>query len=214
MRRPPRSRRTAFISASSEQETNDAAQQEGQNDSARHDTRVWQAQSQERVLWRDSQQDHPWRQTKGTTMTEPVQKPDVIERAYASLTIRSVENEQRIIEGIASTPTLGRDGFVVENRGAQFKLPLPLLWQHDKAQPIGHVTWAEPNDEGIPFRAQIARSSEPGKLAERLDEAWQSIKLGLVRGMSIGFKPLEIEPLDKKGGIRFKKWDWMELSAV
>ena len=49
-------------------------------------------------------------------------------------------------------------------------------------------------------------------MKDRLDEAWQSIKYGLVRGLSIGFKDLESEPI--KGstwGRRIKKWSWLEL---
>ncbi|HXV28716.1 MAG TPA: phage major capsid protein, partial [Sinorhizobium sp.] len=43
------------------------------------------------------------------------------------------------------------------------------------------------------------------------------IKAGLVRGLSIGFKPIEYEPLDPKdpfGGLRFSAWNWYELSLV
>ena len=42
---------------------------------------------------------------------------------------------------------------------------------------------------------------------------WQEIKAGLVRGLSIGFKPLEYEAL-ADGGLRFLKWAWFELSMV
>src|SRR4029077_3450017 len=42
-----------------------------------------------------------------------------------------------------------------------------------------------------------------------------SIKAGLVSGLSIGFKPLESEAIKgSKGGMRFIKWDFLELSAV
>jgi phage head maturation protease len=49
---------------------------------------------------------------------------------------------------------------------------------------------------------------------DRLDEAWESIKIGLVRGLSIGFMPIEAKPLKNKSGIHFLKWNWHELSAV
>jgi HK97 family phage major capsid protein/HK97 family phage prohead protease len=137
--------------------------------------------------------------------------------AYSILNIKSIDNEQRIIEGIASTPTPDRVGDVVDPMGAKFALPMPLLWQHDSKSPIGNVMHAEATKEGIAFKARIAQSHEPGKLKDRLDEAWQSIKLGLVRAVSIGFRSLESEPIDKKSpwkGEIFKKWEWMELSAV
>jgi HK97 family phage prohead protease len=98
--------------------------------------------------------------------------------------------------------------------GASFKLPLPLLWQHDSSAPVGQVTHATPTKTGIPVTIQLAKMDEPGTLKDRLDEAWQSIKLGLVRGLSIGFAPVEYSYLEDTGGIRFTKWNWLELSAV
>jgi hypothetical protein len=63
-------------------------------------------------------------------------------------------------------------------------------------------------------RAKFAQVSEPGRLKDRLDEAWQSVKAGLVRGLSIGFRSLEDANIKDTFGIRFIKWEWLELSAV
>jgi HK97 family phage prohead protease len=134
-------------------------------------------------------------------------------RAYSLLTIKSIDEDQRIIEGVASTPTADRIGDIVNPMGAKFKLPMPMLWQHNTREPIGHVVWAQPKADGIPFKAKIAKSLEPGTLKDRLDEAWQSIKLGLVRAVSIGFSPIKYAML-KDGGMDFQEWDWLELSAV
>lgn len=135
-------------------------------------------------------------------------------RAYALLEVKSLDEEKRIIEGIATTPTVDRAGDIVEPDGAEFKLPIPLLWQHRSDQPIGHVVAAKVSKQGIRVRAQLARIDEEGPLKNRLDEAWQSIKSGLVRGLSIGFKGTEVEQMDDSFGIRFLKWVWLELSAV
>ena len=135
-----------------------------------------------------------------------------VDRAYSLLEWKSLDDEQRLIEGVASTPSTDRMGDVVQSRGAVFNLPLPLLWQHRSAEPIGHVIKARATDEGIAITAKIARGVLPF-----IDEAWALIKAGLVRGLSIGFRPLEFEPLDAKdpwGGLLFKKWEWLELSAV
>ena len=137
----------------------------------------------------------------------------MLNRAYSLLEIKQVDEDARVITGIASTPTPDRMEDVVEPDGAQYKLPLPLLYQHDSAQPIGHVTHAKVSKSGIEITARMARIAEPGRLKDRLDETWQSIKLGLVRGLSIGFKPIETSRIEK-GGYRFIKWDWLELSAV
>jgi len=136
------------------------------------------------------------------------------QRAYSLLTVKSVDEDARIITGIATTPETDRMGDVVEPKGAQFKLPIPLLWQHNAHQPIGHVTAARVTADGIEITAQITKFDEPGALKDRLDEAWQSIKAGLVRGLSIGFKAIESARIEGTYGYRFLKWLWLELSAV
>lgn len=133
-------------------------------------------------------------------------------RAYALLDVKSVDEDKRVLRGIATTPSVDRMGDVVEPDGAEFKLPIPFLWQHDSNQPIGHVTKAKVTKSGIDVEVRILKSDEPGTLKDRLDEAWQSIKLGLVRGLSIGFAGTEVARIDT--GYRFLKWMWLELSAV
>src|SRR5262245_46224807 len=138
---------------------------------------------------------------------------DGIRRAHSILEIKSLDEDQRIVEGIASTPEVDNAGDVVEPRGAQFKMPLPFLWMHRPDQPVGHVVRATATDAGINVSVQIAKIAEPGTLKNRIDEAWQSLRSGLVRGLSIGFSSLESEPI-ANGGRRFKSWRWHELSAV
>ncbi len=132
-------------------------------------------------------------------------------RAYSLLTIRSVDDDLRIIEGIASTPSTDRMGDIVDPKGAEFTLPIPLLWQHNAREPLGHVIAAKVTDAGIEIRAQIAKAG----LLPRIDEAWTLLKAGLVRGLSIGFRPTK-DPEQIKGtfGVRFTGWEWLELSAV
>lgn len=136
------------------------------------------------------------------------------DRAYSLLTVKAVDDDKRTITGIATTPETDRQDDIVEPKGAEFDLPIPLLWMHDSSQPIGKVTKAKVTAEGIEITAQIENVSEPGRLKDRLDEAWQSIKLGLVRGLSIGFKAIETAQIEGTFGIRFIKWLWLELSAV
>lgn len=101
----------------------------------------------------------------------------------------------------------------MEPHGAKFELPLPLLWQHNIAQPVGFVTHARVADDGIHVKAQITRIPEPGTLKDRLDEAWHSVKFGLVKGLSIGFRVLDAEPI-RGAGKHIKQWAWKELSCV
>lgn len=136
-------------------------------------------------------------------------------RAYSVLSVKAVDDEKRVIRGIASTPSPDRMGDVVEPLGAKFKTPMPLLWQHQHDKPVGLVEFAQPNKDGIPFEARLPEITEPGVLKDRVDEAWQSVKAGLVAAVSIGFQaiPEQVERL-KSGGLRFKEWEWLELSLV
>jgi HK97 family phage major capsid protein/HK97 family phage prohead protease len=137
------------------------------------------------------------------------------DRLYSLMKVKAVDEEAREITGIASTISSDRAGDVMEPAGAEFKLPIPLLWQHDRSQPIGQVLSAKVTAEGIEICAKLVAPLEemPNQLKARLEEAWQSIKTGLVRGLSIGFKPLEYAFLDS-GGVHFTRWEWFELSAV
>lgn len=133
-----------------------------------------------------------------------------VDRAYSLLDIKSIDDDERIIAGIASSPLTDRVGDVLEPTGAEFRLPLPLLWQHRADEPIGQVLAAKVSASGIEIRAQIAKNVLP-----RIDEIWALIKARLVRGLSVGFRPTaDPEPIKGTSGLRFPAWEWLELSAV
>jgi HK97 family phage prohead protease len=134
----------------------------------------------------------------------------MINRAYSLLEVKAVDEEKRIIEGIATTPSPDRMDDVVVSEGIEFKLPLPLLNQHRSSEPIGNVIEAKVTKAGIRIKAQLA----PAGLLPYIDQAWTQIKAGLVRGLSIGFRSLEHSFNDDTGGINFLRTEWMELSAV
>ena len=125
----------------------------------------------------------------------------------------TIDDEQRIVEGYATTPATDRVGDVVEPRGGVFVLPLPLLMNHKSEEPVGQVIAAHVQDGGIRITAQIGRAKSSA-LRERLDAAWESVKTGLVRGFSVGFRPLETTPIRGTGGTRHVLWEWLELSLV
>jgi uncharacterized protein len=140
-----------------------------------------------------------------------------MDRAYSILDVKGVTDDDKFVyvEGIASTPTVDRQGDSVDPLGAKFTAPMPLLWQHDAHKPVGQMTFARPTKSGIPFKAQIPKISEAGTLKDRVDEAIQSLKYGLVSAVSIGFRILQdgYEVMDG-GGWNIKSWEWMELSLV
>lgn len=139
-------------------------------------------------------------------------------RSYSLIEIKSAAQvgEERIIEGIATSFATDRVGDAVDPKGATYTLPLPLLWQHNHDKPVGQVIEATRKGDKIHFKARIAKVDEPGILKDRVDEAWQSVKAGLVRAVSIGFRVLGdgAEWSKETGGLLFKAWEWLELSLV
>lgn len=135
------------------------------------------------------------------------------ERAYSVLEIKGMDDDQRVISGLATSPVPDRVGDIVEPMGVKFSNPLPLLWQHQHDKPIGHVVFDKPTKKGITFTATLPKIEEPGPLKDLVDMAWQSIKAKLVRGVSIGFRSLKHAYIDG-GGVHFQESEVYELSAV
>jgi len=143
--------------------------------------------------------------------------PPTIDRAYSILHVKAVDADLRQITGMATTPDTDRMGDVVEPLGATFKNPLPLLLNHDKARPVGQVTFGKATKDGIPFTATFPDPDQiqSATLRERVLEAWDSVKLKLIRGTSIGFKALDNGvQLLKTGGLRFTHYEIFEMSLV
>jgi len=138
----------------------------------------------------------------------------MLDRAYAVLSIKALDAERRTITGLASTPTPDRRGDILEPLGAQFTNPVPLLLHHDRERPVGRVTLTATRD-GIAFVATLPDIAEPGAVRDRVNEALQSIKAGLITGVSIGFRPLAdgIKML-ASGGMHLLKTEICELSLV
>lgn len=124
------------------------------------------------------------------------------------LKVKSAEHSgQRWIEGWATTPSVDRQGDIVLPQGAEYSLPLILLFGHDHKQPIGSVEHATTTAAGIRIRARLT----PG--IEKADEVWTLLQDGAPLAMSIGFQALASEPLPG-GGLRYTRWSWHELSVV
>lgn len=136
-------------------------------------------------------------------------------RAYSILEVKSIDEDKRVIRGMATTPSVDRVGDIIDPEGVQFKNPMPLLWQHKHDQPIGHTTFGKPTKSGIPFEAEFVHpdSVKSETLKDRLQMAWDSVKTQLVRAVSIGFRPIEYAFMDN-GGIRYSETEVFELSAV
>lgn len=137
-------------------------------------------------------------------------------KAYSVLKVKAITetDDERTITGIASTPNMDRDSDVMDMMGAKFALPIPLLWQHNHNMPVGEVTSATVTPDGIEIVAKIAKIDEEGVLKNRIDEAWQSIKSGLVKCLSVGFRAIDYDYIADSYGLNIKTWEWYELSVV
>lgn len=122
--------------------------------------------------------------------------------------IKAVQSDgERWIEGYATTPQEDRQGDVVEPRGAQFALPIPLLFQHKHDEPIGAVTHATVSEKGIRIRARLSVG------VAKAEEVWTLVKDGVLTAVSIGFRVLDQKPHGSRG-LRITSWEWLECSVV
>ena len=138
-----------------------------------------------------------------------------MKRAHSILEVKEFDDEQRVIRGMATTPTPDRVGDIVEPLGIKVAEDIPLFLYHDSTKTVGRAKFGRPTKAGIPFEARLPHVAESGALRDRVEEAWQLVKYRLVTGVSIGFRALDdaIEVL-KGGGLRFLETEVMELSLV
>lgn len=134
-------------------------------------------------------------------------------RAYSAFEVKAVDESRRVFRGWATTPATDRYGDTINPMGAKFANPVALLHQHWHGAPIGRVMFKAPTAKGIEFEAEIPVVAEEGSLKDRVDTAWGEIKYGIVRAVSIGFRPIKYAHLDD-GGIDYQEIEIYELSTV
>lgn len=118
------------------------------------------------------------------------------------------------VEVIMSTDILARDGHVLVPQGCRLNNyaanPI-VLWGHDPDQPLGNAPTVEIDGDKIRALVKFA----PLGISARADEVRGLVKAGVVRTVSVGFDPIDGQPLDPKkpkGGQRFTDWELLELS--
>lgn len=140
-----------------------------------------------------------------------------MKRAYSIVQdIKAMEEgDERVIRGMATTPSVDRMGDIVEPMGVKVAGDIPLFLYHDSGQTVGRAKLGKATKDGIPFEARLPLVKEMGRLKDRVDEAWQMLKYRLITGVSIGFNVLDdAYEVMKDGGIRFLRSEVLELSLV
>jgi HK97 family phage prohead protease len=135
-----------------------------------------------------------------------------VQKAYSAIEIRALDVGNRTFSGLATTPAMDRVGDTINPMGAKFSNPLVLLHQHNRDEPIGTVRFKKPTTKGIEFEADIPNVDRPGLFKDRVDLAWDEISYGVVRAVSIGFKPIKYAFTDD--GVDFQEVEIFELSIV
>lgn len=136
-------------------------------------------------------------------------------RAYSLIEVKSFDEEQRVIRGIATSMTVDRMGDIVVPDGVRVAADIPLFLYHDSTKTVGRAKFGKPTKNGIPFEARLPKVEEEGLLKQRVDEAWQMCRYGLITAVSIGFRALEdAYEIMKNGGIKFLEVEVLELSLV
>jgi HK97 family phage major capsid protein/HK97 family phage prohead protease len=120
------------------------------------------------------------------------------------------------LDFVLSDATIDRIGDIVEPAGwdlKSFKRNPIALFGHDAAFPIG--TWSEIEVKGSRLVGKLKLAARG--TSARIDELISLVEQGILRAVSVGFKPLESEPLNKDrpyGGQRFKRQELLETSLV
>lgn len=120
------------------------------------------------------------------------------------------------VEVIMSTAALARDTHVLVPEGCLLNNYLRnniWLWSHNPDIPTGNGEDVSVGRDGIRARVKFA----PLGISPEADKYNRLVKAGVVKAVSIGFEPIEMEPLDPKkprGGQRITKWELMEASWV
>lgn len=128
--------------------------------------------------------------------------------------VRALADDE--VEVILSTPATARDGHVLVPAGCDLtsyrRNPI-VLWGHSPDEPIGRCAEISATSSAVTGRVRFA----PAGISATADRVRGLVKAGIVTTLSVGFNPIDGEPLDPRnpgGGQRFTDWELLELSFV
>jgi HK97 family phage prohead protease len=120
---------------------------------------------------------------------------------------------ERQIKVIASDGSIDLMGDILEPRGAELdqyrKNPI-VLAQHASDAPIARCSYIGVENAAVAATIDFP----PAGTSERSDEYLALLKAGVLNAVSVGFLPIDREPLRDTGGWRYRRWSLLELSIV
>lgn len=128
---------------------------------------------------------------------------------YIKALTTKINEDERIVEAIASTSAVDRQGDTIDQSGWELKNyeenPVILFGHNYNEPPIGKALETKVDQDGrLVFRAQFAKEGTN----PRADIVWGLHQQGIMRAWSVGFIPLE------QDGSNITKSELMEISAV
>jgi HK97 family phage prohead protease/HK97 family phage major capsid protein len=127
-----------------------------------------------------------------------------------------IQKEARSADGlefVLSDETVDRYGDVIVAAGwqlANFKRNPIALFGHDQRTPIG--VWENLRVEGTKLIGRLKLAARG--TSQRIDEIISLVEQGVLKAVSVGFRPLDREPIGEGGGIRYKRQELLETSVV
>ena len=119
------------------------------------------------------------------------------------------------LEFVLSDDTIDRYGDVIEADGwdlSWFRKNPVALFGHNSSFPIG--TWSNLRVEGGKLLGRLNLAARG--TSQRIDELIALVEQGILRAVSVGFQPIESEPIEgsKMGGRRYLRQELLETSLV
>lgn len=136
---------------------------------------------------------------------------------YLQAKIQDVDNEQRTFWAVASSPKRDRHGDIVTTDGWKldnFKKNPIVLWAHNSWDlPIARVERIKMEDGKMVFQPKFATADQ----YPFADTVFKLYTGGFLNSFSVGFKPLQAEPVDENSpddGNRILEKELYEISGV
>lgn len=136
-------------------------------------------------------------------------------RGYSIVEVKAVQDEERVIEGWATTPKPDRVRDIIVAEGVRSLADIPLFMHHDSRSVVGRTQLGAATRKGVPFKSALPFVTEAGRLRDEIEYAWQTVKYKLITGVSVGFRPVwEKAEQMPDGGWKFNECEVVELSLV